>query len=82
MFYYIHSPASGIDAEFEKLLGGIFGADFIEHYKRKYPMGWVHLMTDFESRKRSTSPLKTTFLNVSLPFTFISDFKKHKVKVN
>ncbi|KAH9518497.1 Heat shock 70 kDa protein 12A [Bulinus truncatus] len=68
----------GVDSEFEKLLCSIFSAEFIDHYKKKYPMGWVHLMTDFESRKRSTSPVKSTFLNVSLPFTFISDYKKQK----
>ncbi|GFR72037.1 heat shock 70 kDa protein 12A [Elysia marginata] len=68
----------GIDTEFERLLCGIFGIEFVEHYKRKYPMGWVHLTTDFESRKRSASPFKSTSLNVSPPFTFINDFKKHK----
>ncbi|CAL1526695.1 unnamed protein product [Lymnaea stagnalis] len=68
----------GVDAEFERLLCGIFGIEFIEQYKRKYPMGWVHLMTDFESRKRSASPFKSTSLNVSPPFTFINDYKKHK----
>ncbi|GFN80429.1 heat shock 70 kda protein 12a, partial [Plakobranchus ocellatus] len=70
--------STGVDTEFERLLCGIFGIEFVEHYKRKYPMGWVHLMTDFESRKRSASPFKSTSLNVSPPFTFINDYKKHK----
>lgn len=69
----------GVDKEFEELLKNIFGKDFIETYKIKRPAGWVDLMVAFESRKRSASPLKSSPLNVSLPFSFIDYFKKHKV---
>ncbi|KAJ8317487.1 hypothetical protein KUTeg_005391 [Tegillarca granosa] len=68
----------GVDKEFEELLKNIFGKDFIEAYKLKRPAGWVDLMVAFESRKRSASPQKSSPLNVSLPFSFIDYFKKHK----
>ena len=68
-----------MDAEFEALLCSIFSSDFVDGYKRQFPVGWVNLMTDFESRKRAASPFKTTSFNVSLPFTFISEFRKHRV---
>nr|KAG5693826.1 hypothetical protein BaRGS_004434 [Batillaria attramentaria] len=70
--------STGVDEEFEALLSAIFSREFIETYKRQFPVGWVNLLTDFESRKRAASPFKTTAFNVSLPFTFISEFRKHK----
>ena len=70
----------GVDAEFEKLLGEIFGVDFIETFKAKRPAGWVDLMIAFESRKRAANPHKTSALNVSLPFSFIDFHKKHMVR--
>ncbi|XP_050398831.1 mucin-2 isoform X3 [Patella vulgata] len=72
--------ATGVDLEFEKLLGCIFGPEFITQYKQRYPVGWVNLMTNFESRKRSANPAKPTSSNVSLPFSFIDYHKKHKGK--
>ena len=71
----------GVDLEFEKLLVAIFGAEFIDAFKLKRPAGWVDLMIAFESRKRAAHPLKKTPLNVSLPFSFIDYYKKHKVLV-
>jgi len=71
---------AGIDAEFEKLLGEIFGVDLIETFKSKRPAGWVDLMIAFESRKRAANPHKTSALNVSLPFSFIDFHKKHLVR--
>ncbi|XP_071090919.1 serine-rich adhesin for platelets-like isoform X2 [Haliotis cracherodii] len=70
--------ATAVDDEFVNLLCDIFGHDFIAHYRAKYPVGWVNLMINFESRKRSASPYKNNSLNVSLPFTFIDYFKKQK----
>ncbi|XP_076468246.1 uncharacterized protein LOC143299036 isoform X2 [Babylonia areolata] len=74
--------STGVDAEFEALLRSIFSSDFMDNYQRQYPVGWVNLMTDFESRKRAASPFKTTSFNVSLPFTFISEYRKHKGEVD
>ncbi|XP_041369199.1 uncharacterized protein LOC121383315 isoform X2 [Gigantopelta aegis] len=68
----------GIDIEFEKLLYAVFGEDFIDNYKAKYPVGWVNLMINFESRKRSASPYKSNPLNISIPFSFIDYHKKQK----
>jgi hypothetical protein len=67
-----------VDAEFERLLVNIFGADFIEVFKTKRPAGWVDLMMAFESRKRAANPLSTKPLNVSLPFSFIDYHKKYR----
>ena len=75
------SARKGVDAEFEKLLGEIFGVDFIELFKAKRPAGWVDLMIAFESRKRAANPHKTSALNVSLPFSFIDFHKKHMVRL-
>ena len=71
--------SSGIDLEFEKLLIGIFGNEFIEAFRTKRPAGWVDLLIAFESRKRTASPFKNNPLNVSLPFSFIDYYKKYKV---
>lgn len=68
----------GIDLEFEKLLIGIFGNEFIEAFRTKRPAGWVDLLIAFESRKRTASPFKNNPLNVSLPFSFIDYYKKYK----
>jgi len=65
--------------EFEHMLVGIFGAEFMDAFKLKRPAGWVDLMTAFESRKRTASPFKNNSLNVSLPFSFIDYYKKCKV---
>ena len=70
---------AGVDLDFEALLVEIFGADFIEAFKAKYPVGWVDLMIAFESRKRAANPRKTNPLNVALPFTFIHFYKKFRV---
>jgi len=69
----------GVDQEFEKLLVDIFGADFIDAFKRKRPAGWVDFMLAFESRKRAANPFKSKPLNVSPPFSFIDYHKKFRV---
>ncbi|ESO95154.1 hypothetical protein LOTGIDRAFT_117631, partial [Lottia gigantea] len=70
--------AVGVDIEFEKLLCCIFGKEFIINYKQRYPVGWVNLMANFESRKRSANPTKPSSSNISLPFSFIDYHKKHR----
>ena len=69
-----------MDVEFERLLVSIFGAEFIDAFKARRPAGWVDLMAAFESRKRTASPLKSSPLNVSLPFSFIDYHKKCRVR--
>lgn len=71
----------GIDIEFEHVLDKIFGKELMEHYRQKCPMGWVDLMVAFESKKRSANPDKSSSLNVSLPFSFIDYYKRHKVSL-
>ena len=65
--------------DFEQLLVKIFGADFIEAFKRKRPAGWVDLLLAFESRKRAATPFKSKPLNVSLPFSFTDYHQKYRV---
>ncbi|XP_060597969.1 heat shock 70 kDa protein 12A-like isoform X2 [Ruditapes philippinarum] len=66
----------GVDEEFEKLLYTIFGADLINHFKKKRPSGWVDLMAMFESRKRTASPYRSSNIAISIPFSFIDFYKK------
>lgn len=70
--------ATGVDEQFELLLKKIFGKDFIEQFKNKRPAGWVDLMIAFEAKKRMASPNKTNSLNISMPYSFIDYYKKHK----
>lgn len=70
--------ATGVDEQFELLLKKIFGKDFIEQFKSKRPAGWVDLMIAFEAKKRTASPNKTNPLNISMPYSFIDYYKKHK----
>ncbi|CAK8698570.1 unnamed protein product [Clavelina lepadiformis] len=65
-----------VDREFENLLKKIFGEKFISTFQRKRPIGWVDMMIAWESRKRSTTPDRTSPLNVALPFSFIDLHRK------
>ncbi|KAL4232332.1 Heat shock 70 kDa protein 12A [Mactra antiquata] len=66
----------GIDEAFETLLVRIFGRDIIENFKKKRPSGWRELMSIFESRKRTASPHRSTYISVTIPFSFIEFYKK------
>lgn len=70
--------AVGVDMAFEALLCQIFGADFIESFKAKRPAAWVDLMIAFEARKRTAAPGRANALNISLPFSFIDFYKRHR----
>ncbi|XP_063042324.1 heat shock 70 kDa protein 12B [Engraulis encrasicolus] len=70
--------AVGVDLAFEALLCQIFGADFIESFKAKRPAAWVDLMIAFEARKRTAAPGRPNALNISLPFSFIDFYKRHR----
>uniref|UniRef100_A0A3Q4MD05 Heat shock protein 12B n=1 Tax=Neolamprologus brichardi TaxID=32507 RepID=A0A3Q4MD05_NEOBR len=70
--------AVGVDLAFEAMLCQIFGEDFIQSFKAKRPAAWVDLMIAFEARKRTASPGRTNALNISLPFSFIDYYKRHR----
>ncbi|XP_067389625.1 heat shock 70 kDa protein 12B [Emydura macquarii macquarii] len=70
--------AVGVDLAFETLLGQIFGEDFIATFKAKRPAAWVDLTIAFEARKRAAAPFRASPLNVSLPFSFIDFYRKHR----
>eukprot|EP00062_Callorhinchus_milii_P022316 gi/632979985/ref/XP_007906775.1/ PREDICTED: heat shock 70 kDa protein 12B-like [Callorhinchus milii] len=70
--------ALGVDLAFEDLLGQIFGWDFIRCFKLKRPAAWVDLMIAFEARKRTASPNRPNALNISLPFSFIDFYRRHR----
>ena len=70
---------AGIDAEFERLLDTIFGADVMRSFKLKRPADWICLQAAFESRKRAANPLSPASLNIPLPFSFIEFYRKHTV---
>ena len=66
----------GIDWQFEALMIEIFGDDFVSHFIRNSPISWLELKNQFESKKRSFSPSKQASTNISLPFSFIEEYKK------
>ena len=68
----------GVDLAFEHLLDGIFGADFMAHFKARLPSSHVDLMVAFEARKRHASPFRCTPLNIALPFSFMDCFRKYR----
>ncbi|XP_065490183.1 heat shock 70 kDa protein 12B [Caloenas nicobarica] len=70
--------AVGVDLAFEQLLCHIFGADFIATFKAKRPAAWVDLTIAFEARKRAAAPSRASPLNISLPFSFIDFYRKHR----
>ncbi|KAM9193009.1 heat shock 70 kDa protein 12B isoform 1-T1 [Mergus octosetaceus] len=70
--------AVGVDLAFERLLCHIFGEDFIATFKAKRPAAWVDLTIAFEARKRAAAPSRASPLNVSLPFSFIDFYRKHR----
>uniref|UniRef100_A0A674JZL1 Heat shock protein family A (Hsp70) member 12B n=1 Tax=Terrapene triunguis TaxID=2587831 RepID=A0A674JZL1_9SAUR len=70
--------AVGVDLAFEMLLGQIFGEDFIATFKAKRPAAWVDLTIAFEARKRAAAPFRSNPLNVSLPFSFIDFYRRHR----
>ncbi|XP_029310205.1 heat shock 70 kDa protein 12B isoform X2 [Cottoperca gobio] len=70
--------AVGVDLAFEAMLCQIFGEDFIQSFKAKRPAAWVDLTIAFEARKRTAAPGRTNALNISLPFSFIDYYKRHR----
>ncbi|XP_027486953.1 LOW QUALITY PROTEIN: heat shock 70 kDa protein 12B-like [Corapipo altera] len=70
--------AVGVDLAFEKLLCQIFGEDFIGTFKARRPAAWVDLTIAFEARKRAAAPSRCSPLNISLPFSFIDFYRKHR----
>uniref|UniRef100_A0A673CRR6 Heat shock protein 12B n=1 Tax=Sphaeramia orbicularis TaxID=375764 RepID=A0A673CRR6_9TELE len=70
--------AVGVDLAFEAMLCQIFGEDFIQTFKAKRPAAWVDLTIAFEARKRTAAPGRANALNISLPFSFIDFYKRHK----
>uniref|UniRef100_A0A8C3G9I6 Heat shock protein 12B n=1 Tax=Cyclopterus lumpus TaxID=8103 RepID=A0A8C3G9I6_CYCLU len=70
--------AVGVDLAFEAMLCQIFGEDFIQSFKAKRPAAWVDLTIAFEARKRTAAPGRTNALNISLPFSFIDFYKRHR----
>lgn len=71
---------AGVDYEFERMLEGIFDAEFMAQFKFKRPAAYVELLLSFEARKRSASPHRDSSLNIFPPFAFIDYYRKFKGK--
>lgn len=71
---------AGVDYEFERMLEGIFDAEFMAQFKLKRPAAYVELLLSFEARKRSASPHRDSSLNIFPPFAFIDYYCKFKGK--
>uniref|UniRef100_A0A669PIN4 Heat shock protein family A (Hsp70) member 12B n=1 Tax=Phasianus colchicus TaxID=9054 RepID=A0A669PIN4_PHACC len=70
--------AVGVDVAFEQLLCRIFGADFMASFKAQRPAAWVDLSIAFEARKRAAAPSRCAPVNISLPFSFIDFYRRHR----
>lgn len=66
--------------QFEKILEGIFGHEFMTQFKLKRPAAYVELMLSFEARKRSATTSRDLPLNIFPPFAFIDYYRKYKGK--
>lgn len=67
-------PFVGIDEEFDRLLGSIFGFSFMSRLRVERPAAYIELMLSFESRKRTASPDRLSTLNIFPPFAFAKFF--------
>ncbi|CAG0894447.1 unnamed protein product [Darwinula stevensoni] len=65
-----------VDKAFLSLLSSIMTAEFLAKFKSEKPAGYIVLMQDWEARKRSASPAKTTPTNIPLPFALIDSYKR------
>lgn len=63
---------------FEQLLCRIFGADFMASFKAQRPAAWVDLSIAFEALKRAAAPWRCAPVNISLPFSFIDFYRRHR----
>ncbi|KAG7261214.1 hypothetical protein CRUP_006939 [Coryphaenoides rupestris] len=70
--------AVGVDLAFEAMLCQIFSEGFIRSFKAHRPAAWVDLTIAFEARKRTAAPGRPNALNVSLPFSFVDYYKRHR----
>ncbi|GLD70067.1 heat shock 70 kDa protein 12B isoform X1, partial [Lates japonicus] len=74
----LYKASDGVDLAFEAMLCQIFGEDFIQSFKAKRPAAWVDLTSAFEARTRTAAPGRASALNISLPFSFIDYYKRHR----
>ena len=65
-----------VDKLYEKMLGDIFGHDFITYYKQSQAENWLEMMIDFEKRKKAVQPDGTTTINISMGYTFVTKFEE------
>ena len=77
---FVFLTNEGVDLAFDQLLNGIFGADFMNHFKSRLPASHVDLMVAFEARKRHASPYRCNPLNIALPFSLIDCYRKYSGK--
>ena len=69
-----------VDDEFVKLMGEIFGKDFITDFQRKHASAWLSMMADFEKKKRACKLEngKVSSVNIQLSWSFGSIFQQKK----
>ena len=70
-------PSSGgdwggmnVNREFIYKLGEIFGNDFLNRYKSKYPQDWVDLYNEFEMSKKPYNGKEMNSLCIRFPWSF------------
>ena len=67
-----------VNRQFMILLETIFNKSFIDNYARRNPVDWLHLMNDFEVKKRGKRICEGETTRIRLPVSFISKFPCHK----
>ena len=65
-----------VDRKYYQLLGEIFGNDFMNKLKQKFPSTWFSMMIDFEMKKRSSKPDNAIGINLALSLEFSKQFEK------
>ena len=70
-----------VDLEFEHFLKNLFSISFVDEYKKSFPASFNCLMSAFECKKRRADLSNTSYLNISLPFSFIDFYKKKIVSL-
>ena len=65
-----------VDRNFMKLLGEVFGTNFINHYQQRHPHEWLQFLTNFERTKKSFQPDGNGKISLPIPFSLSASFSE------
>ena len=67
-----------VNKRFRDLLESVFTPSVIQNYAQTNPVDWLHLMNDFEVKKRGKRALVGDTTRIRLPASFVSKFSSNK----